>query len=162
MRLFLTRNTTSEHSRFIVYDECKREKYVITGKRTASTDKMVISSLDGTSLVSIRVAPFHVFYAFSISDKTERFTMVASNIGEHTDYRFHGISWMLSRNYNMHSFSIIDADGTLIMSQSVDKLLSTGTYTLDICCENRELFCIAAAVCADVINYADSATKAII
>lgn len=162
MKLFLSRDTSSEHSRFIVYDECKREKFVISGRRTASTDKMVISSVEGTPLVNIRVAPFHVFYAFSISDKKERFTMVAANIGSRTDYRFHGISWMLSRSADRRSFEIFDADGTLIMSQSADRFLATGAYSLEIFCEKRELFCIAAAVCADVINYADSAIQAMV
>lgn len=156
MKLFLKRDTSCEHSRYIIFDECKREKYIVTGRRGASVDKMIISTVDGVPCVNIRIAPFHVFYAFSISGDKERFTMTAANFKHRTDYRFHGISWTLVRSCDMRSFEIIDADKTPVMLQLADSFCLTGTYNLEVYCEARELFCIAAAICADVINYADS------
>lgn len=160
MRLFLKRDTSFEHSRYIVYDECKREKYIVTGKRGASVDRMVISTPDGNPCVNIRIAPFHVFYVFSVSNGSERFTMSASNLRGRVDYRFHGISWLLLRSSDMRSFEILDADSTPVMIQLSDSLALTGAYTLDVFCQSRELFCISAAICADVINYADSTQAA--
>lgn len=160
MKLFLKRDCSEEHSRFTVSDESGFERYRVTGKRTASTDRMALSSPQGELLVKIRIAPFHVFYAFSISDSNERFSITAANIGNRTEYRFHGISWHLSRSSDGRSFEVLDADGSVIMTQNADRFLSTDVYTLDILSEYRELFCIAVAVCADVINYADSAAIA--
>lgn len=156
MKLFLKRDTSCEHSRYIVYDECKREKYIVTGKRGASVDKMIISSLDGTPCIQMRIAPFHVFYACSVNSSKERFTMIASNFRNKTEYRFHGISWVLTRSNDLRSFEILDADLSPVMIQLADSLAITGAYNLDIFCESRELFCISAAICADVINFADS------
>ncbi|MBQ4569685.1 MAG: hypothetical protein IJA62_06520 [Ruminococcus sp.] len=159
-KLYLKRDASQVHSRFLVFDDLGREKFVITGRRMHSSDKMVISDLCGNPLVHIRVAPFHVFYAFSVRVSTERFTMVASTNAGKADFRFHGISWLLSRSSDLRSFEIFDADGSLVMSQSADSYLTNGSYTLEIYSELRELFCIAAAVCADVINYADNSVKA--
>ena len=86
--------------------------------------------------------------------------MVASVTSGKTDFRFHGISWLLCASADLRSFEIFDADGTLVMSQSTDSLYHTGAYTLEIYHELRELFCVAAAVCADVINFADTIVKA--
>lgn len=155
MRLFLKRDTSFEHSRYIVYDECKREKYIVTGRRGASVDRMVISTPDGKPCVNIRIAPFHVFYAFSISNGSERFTMTASNLRGRVEYRFHGISWTLIKSRDLRSFELIDADTTPVMIQLADSFSVTGAYNLEIFCKSRELFCISSAICADVINYAD-------
>lgn len=162
MKLFLRRDNSDSNSRFIISDNLGHEKYIVTGRRTASTDKMILSDMSGTPLVTIRVAPFHVFYAFSISDGKERFSMTATQIRTSTEFRFHGISWVLCRSRDRHSFEIIDADKTSVMLQSADRYLSTGAYELEIYTEHRELFCIAAAICADVINYADAAAAAIV
>ena len=156
MKLFLQRDTSCEHSRYIVYDNCKREKYIVTGKRGTSVDRMIISTLEGVPCVQIRIAPFHVFYAFSVTGDKERFTMTASNFRSKVDYRFHGISWTLVRSRDMRSFEILDADSSPVMLQIADAFSICGAYDLEIYCEGRELFCIAAAICADVINYADS------
>lgn len=162
MRLFLQRDTSCDHSRYIVYDECKREKYIVTGKRGASVDRMVISSADGTPCVNLRIAPFYVFYVFSVSNGKERFTMTASNLHGKLEYRFHGISWSISRSSDMRSFEMFDADTTPVMIQLADSFALSGAYILDVFCEARELFCISVAICVDIINYADSVQTATI
>ncbi len=159
-KLYLKRDASQVHSRFCVFDESGYEKYVITGKRMHGSDKMIISGLNGVPLVYIRVAPLRVFYAFSVRAEGERFTMVASTAGGKMDFRFHGISWLLSRSADMRSFEIFDADGSVVMSQTADAYHLNGSYELEIHNDLRELFCIAAAVCADVINYADTTVKA--
>lgn len=156
MKLFLRRDNSAEHTRFIVCDHTGCEKFTVTGRRTASTDKMIISALDATPLVTIRSAPFHVFYAFSIKDSKDRFAITAAKGRNFIDYRFHGISWTLCFSNDGRSFEILDADGKLIMTQCADRYLSTGAYELDIYSEQREYFCIAAAICANAVNFTDS------
>ena len=158
MKLFLSRDTTMPHSRFVVADKCGHTKYVVTGKGTATIQHLVISAADGNSLVSIRVAPFSFFSAFVVSDYAERFLLVANH--QKIEYKFHGISWTLCRSRDTRSFEIFDADGTPVMLQLADNFISKGYYELDIFSEQRELFCIAAAICADMVNLADAAFPA--
>ena len=146
------------HSRFIVTDSSGYNKYVVTGKCTASIQRLVISDMQGKMLVTIRVAPFSFFSAFVVSDGTERFSMIASY--NKREYKFHGISWTLCRSCDVRSFEIFDADGTSVMLQLADNYISKGCYELDIFSEQRELFCIAAAICADTINLADTTVAA--
>lgn len=157
MKLFLRRDTSKESSRFIICDEQGADKYSVSGKRTASTDRMTICNTEGMPLVTVRVAPFHVFYAFSISDGHERFTMTATRMGNKIEFRFHGISWSLCQSCDLRSFEIIDADKSVVMLQSADRFLSTGALELTVYNEHRELFCIAAAICVNVLSLADAA-----
>lgn len=156
MKLFLRRDNSSANTRFIVCDHTGAEKFTVTGKRTASSDKMILSSMDAVPLVTIRSAPFLVFYAFSIKDSKDKFAITATKGSRFIRFRFHGISWTLCRSNDLRSFEIFDADGKLIMSQSADRYLSTGAYELDIYSEQREYFCIAAAICADAVSFTDS------
>ena len=146
------------HSRFVVSDICGHTKYVVTGKGSATIQHLVISTTDGQILVSIRVAPFSFFSAFVVNDAAERFLIVANH--RKIEYKFHGISWTLLRSRDSRSFEIFDADGTSVMLQLADNFISKGYYELDIFSEQRELFCIAAAICADILNLADASLPA--
>lgn len=162
MKLYLRRDTSSENSRFIVCDESGRPKFSVSGFATASTDRMVISSTLGNPLVTIRVARFPVFSVFSISDSSERFAMTATHLRSGGDFRFHGISWVFCRSSDIRSFEILDADKSSVMLLCADRYLSTGTYELTINCKQRELFCIAAAICADSLNFGDVAKTVVV
>ncbi|MBQ2944131.1 MAG: hypothetical protein IJD93_05525 [Ruminococcus sp.] len=156
MKLFLKRDNSAQHTRFIVCDHNGKEKFTVTGRRYAGADKMLLCSSDSTPLVTIRCAPFHVFYAFVVKDSSDRFAITATKSRRFIEYRFHGISWTLCLSGDGRSFEIFDADGKLIMSQSADKYLLTGAYELDIYSEQRECFCIAAAICANAVSFTDA------
>ncbi len=156
MKLFLKRDTSQADTRFIICDHTGAEKFKVTGRRKTSGDKMLLCSSDSTPLVTIRCAPFRVFYAFSVKDSKDRFAITATKFRSFVEYRFHGISWRLCFSNDRRSFEIFDADGKLIMSQSADRYLSTGVYELEIYSEQRECFCIATAVCANLINLTDA------
>ena len=158
MKLFLSRDTSMSHSRFLVTDESGNRKYVVTGKGSASIERLVISDTQGQMLVTIRVSHFSFFSAFVVSDYKERFSMVAGR--NRAEYKFHGISWTLCRSRDVRSFEIFDADGTSVMLQLADNFIRKGYYELNIFSEQRELFCIAAAICADTINLADTTVAA--
>ena len=160
MKLFLKRDTSMEHTRFLVNDHKGGLKYVVTGKRSAAVDRMAISSVDSHVLLNITVAPLHFFYAFIVSGEKQRFSMVTSNPVKTAQFRFYGIDWTLCRSADRRSFEIFDSSGKCVMLQSADGFHRTGAYTLEIFNSAMELNCIAAAICADVINYADSAVTA--
>ena len=148
------------HSRFVVCDQNGDSKYMVTGKCGSAIHKLAISDLQGEVLVTIHLAPFKSFKAFVISDKSERFLMVASLAEKRLQFRFHGISWTMCQSADRRSFDIVDADASLIMTQSAENFLTNDSYELEIFITDRELFCVAAAVCADMINLADNTVAA--
>lgn len=156
MKLYLKRDTSMEHTRFIVCDHRGDLRYVVTGKRSGSVDRMVISLPDSTMLMNLKIAPMHFLYVFVMSGNNHRVSMFSSNPGKACEFRFHGIDWTMCRSSDMRSFEIIDSRGISVMLQSADTFLKSSAYTLDIFDEANELYCVAAAICADVISYADS------
>ena len=147
------------HSRFIVSDSNGCDKYIVTGQSGSPFQKMAISSVQGTVLVNIRVAPLCFFSAFAVSQHKDRFLMVcADKHAKH--FRFYGINWVFSLSSDRRSFEISDTSGTPVMLQSAENLLSKGYYELDIFCQSKELFCVAAAVCANTYAIADSVLAA--
>ncbi len=150
-----------EHTRYIIFDDAGCERYRVTGKCTASMDKVVVSDMSANALLVLRIARLPVLEACIVSDKKERFEMtVASTSKAYRQLHFHGISWQFSPSRDGRSFEVFDADGTCVMLQSADRYLSTGMLELTINCEPRELFCIGTAVFADMVNIADSAVAA--
>lgn len=154
MKLYLKRDTSMAHSRFVVFDATGCDKYVVTGKYGA-IHKLAISDLQGKVLASIHMAPFKSFKAFVISGGEERFLMVASAARQFLHFSFHGINWSMCRSADGRSFDIIASDSSVVMSQNCDNLLSKDYCELEIFNESRELFCIAVAICANLINFAD-------
>ncbi len=161
MKLLIKRDTSMEHTRYNIYDESGSERYRITGKCTASIEKMIISDMSANALLTLRVARLPGLEACVVSDKKERFEMtVTSSKKVYRQLRFHGISWQYTPGSDNRSFEVFDLDGTCIMLQSADRYLSTGVLELTVNCEPRELFCIGAAVFADMVNIVDSAVTA--
>ena len=86
--------------------------------------------------------------------------MLSSNPSKSCEFRFRGIDWTMCRSADMRSFEIFDSKGKSVMLQSADGFLKSSSYTLDIFDDTKELYCIAAAIFADVLSFADSAVTA--
>lgn len=151
MKLFLKRDNSGENSRFVVYDDNGKLRYWVKGRRGTATDRMVITTVDGRPLLTLRVATFHSFSAFSVRNTQGHFVLTLTGMPAYPEFRFHGITWRVSEFSPDKDFSVIDIDNTLIMRQKSSK--NKDYYELFVECEHRELFCIATAICADVINY---------
>lgn len=160
MKLYLKRDSSMEHTRFTVYDDCGDLRYAVTGMRSSNVDKMAVSNPESEVLLTLKVAPLHFLYAFTMRDSNHRISLVSANPGKACEFRFFGIDWILRRSADMRSFEVFDSSGRVVMNQNADAFYRTSSYTLDIFDESKELYCIAAAIFADVLNFADSAVAA--
>lgn len=155
MKLYLIRNRSGADSRFSVFDELGCCRFIVTGNRTAASDKMKLCDMDGNVLLTLRSTPFYIFHSFRINDGNERFSLTVNDFHRSCDFRFFGISWRMRRQ-SFKCFEVFDTDSELIMTQSPSKKHRDGAYELNIEHSSRELFCIAVAICADCVDYADS------
>lgn len=155
MRLYLIRDKSGADTRFNICDELGDCRFIVTGNRTAASDKMKLCDLDGNVLLTLRSTPFYVFHSFRINDGKERFSITVNDFHRSSEFRFYGISWRMRRR-SFKSFEVVDTDSELIMTQCPSNKHRYGAYELDIRHSSRELFCIAVAICADCVNYSDS------
>lgn len=153
MKLFLRRDNSREDNRFVVYDESNKIKYCVKGRRSVATDTMVISTPDDNPLVTLKVVTFRFFSVFSVKSGCERFVITLTGMPHNPDYRFHGLCWRVSEFSPDRNFTVIDIDNSLVMKQNTLRNYNDNYYELTIQKDERELFCIATAICADVVNY---------
>ncbi len=156
MKLFLRKNRdTDSDCCFTVYTESGCELYRVVSSGKGFGEKLLITSLNNEALVSIRVISMNFFYAFAVKDSKERFMMTMNDIFSSQSYKFYGISWLFRSDTCGRSFEVCDLDSSVVMRQKADKFITNGVYELDIFSESRELFCIATAVCADILGFID-------
>lgn len=156
MKCFLKKHTDADSDCcFTVYNDSGDEIYRVITSGKGFCEKLLITTPDNKALVSIRALSMNFFYAFSIKDSKDRFMITMNDIFSAHSYKFHGISWIFLSDTCGRSFEISDCDNSLVMRQKGDRLITNGVYELEIINENRELFCIASAVCADIIGFVD-------
>ena len=160
--MYLRRDNSMMHSRFIVSTHDGDDKYIVTGNQSETIGKMAISSKDGQVLVKIRLVLSGILSTFVISNSYERFTVVATNSSKSLKLQIHGIDWAIRPSADFRTFEIFDSQGNLVMTQKAQNYSRKGYYTLDILLPQRELFCIAVAICADTLNFNDSFVPATI
>ncbi len=152
MKLYLRRDKSSEKSRFIVYDHKGDTKYYVKGRRNTATDKMVITDVYGKTLLTLRVAPFQYFYIFSVKGEKRHFVLTLSGLPARAEFRFHGITWYVSDFSPERNLTVSDIDKSVVMTQ-ISKSSSYDYHELTINKNECELYCVATAICADVVNY---------
>jgi len=149
MILYIKRDITDITSRFTVFDEtCTAEKYLVTGTHSAAGEKMQIVPANGSEvLLTIKKIPLPVLHTYSISDKKESIKLIVNNAGKTGTCYYYGISWRIRGTIETGSYDIVDADNTVIASH-IKRWSSCGDgFELNVNNEDRELFCIATAVC---------------
>ena len=147
MRIYIVRDVKDSTARYRVYDSTGNEKYNITGKYGVLGDTMRICDKDGNRLFKIlQTSPPLPITVYSLSGTGERVNLTFSHMRK--SFSFMGISWFVKGLAPV--YEVFDADKTVIMKQTVESL--NKGYAIDINCENRELLCIAIAVCINSIN----------
>lgn len=155
MKLFMRKDISDVGTRFSVYDETDCLRYKVTGCKKSLTEIMVVSTRNGVPMLTIKVAPMHFAHLFSIRDENERFYISVWGGPQNPVFRFHGISWRIDREPIGRSFQLVDADSSVVMIQDGVHFITDGYYILDVKNDSRELFCVATAVCADLLNFID-------
>lgn len=150
VKLYLKRDNSSEFSRYIVLDELGVEKYSIVGRHLASGERMYI--LDGEKkLMKIKDTKLYMLRSFYISQKSDAMRILIAYKGNDISVTFHGICWHISGDVLGKAYDILDIDNSVVAS--VSKSYSSGTqlFEININNEEKELFCIAGAVCVNSI-----------
>ena len=150
VRLFLKRDTSGEYSRFEAADECGALKYTIRGKHIALGESIRIRDTGGALVCKIRRLGFSALSAYTITAGGEIFRLNIMVSGGAASVRFRGISFFVRGGVIAGNYDIVDADNSVICA--VYKDFAKRCLTLTINLEERELFCIAAAVCIDSLS----------
>ena len=150
VRLFVKRDTSELYSRYEVTDEWGEPKYLVRGKSTPSGEYVRIRDNSNTVVCKIRRFGFNALSAYRIrvGEETVRLNVVLS--GGISAVRFHGISFMVRGDAAAGNYDILDADNSVICV--VNKDFAKRALTLTVNLEERELFCLAAAVCIDSLS----------
>ena len=150
MKVFLKRDTSELYSRFEVYDERGVPKYAVRGKITPSGESIRIRDKNGAAVCKIRRLGFSSLSAYTVTAGGETVRLNIAQSGGIASVRFHGISFMVRGDVLTGNYDILDADNSVVCV--VQKDFVKCTLTLTVIPEERELFCIAAAVCIDSLS----------
>lgn len=150
MRLFLKRDTSLGESAFVIYDESGNNRYLAQVGKTKVGGKynIVINSADGKSAARIRELPIvgTKTFVFKVCKKHITFVVIPTSSGLKS--YFYGNNWHLNGELASKNFVIIDVDKSVIMRH----IKHMDYCELNIDRENAELYCVAASVCANLIN----------
>ncbi len=155
MKLYLKRDIHSEQSRFVVFNELCKEKYIVSsvGK---SFEKLTITDLNGCVTAKIKRMPLPLLHAYSITCGKSNFKFILNPAKNAENCYFYGISWHITGRVFTKIFSILDVDNSLIATHnSCCKSCSDG-YELNISAEEYELHCLAVAVCVNLATVAQN------
>ena len=150
MRLFLKRDVSLGESAFVVCDEQGREKYRATVDKTKVGGKyrILVSGNDGQTVCKIRELPIVGTNTFVFKVNKKHVTFVAVPTANGVYSYFYGNNWLVSGEIASKNFTIIDVDKSVILRH----IKHTDFCELIIERESAELYCIAASVCANLIN----------
>ena len=152
MRLFMKKSSDGTGLIFTLSDDRGKELYKVTGYRGTTCDKFSISTPEGISLAQMRLVPLKFIYAFGVKVKGKTVGVTVMDTGGAPEYKFHGLDWFMKDDCFGRAFRIYDKNDKLIMAQADNHFSSRGYFELDIKDEEKELFCIAAAVCVDLLG----------
>lgn len=147
VKLYLQRDTSDIHSRYQVCDESGVLRYTIIGKRNPSGECVRINDTGGDTVCKIRGLGFSALSVFSISSSGESIRLNIAVANGRAAVRFRGISFFARGDVLLGSYSILDADTSVVCSAGKD--FAKGCVQLEINQDEREIFCLAVAACID-------------
>lgn len=146
MKLFLKRDTSNETSRFLVFDDMGKEKYIIVGKSKNSKQTMFLSDKSENKLSTITLFEFSMKY-FSIKcDK--RLYILMPYIKDKFAFIIYGSTFRFMGDMISGRFSVIDVDKSIIMTQKRCWNKNGEVFEINISCEEQEIFILSMAICA--------------
>ena len=92
MKVFIRRDTSDIHSRFLVFDEFENKIYTVSGRNTASGELMKVMD-GGFTAAKIRDLKLPVIDAYSVTVAQESVKLIFSYRAGRLRARYSGISW---------------------------------------------------------------------
>lgn len=155
MKVYIKRDTSCTQARFVIYDALCNEKYFVVSDGK-SLEKLKLVDVQGNSLLKIKRLPLPVVYAFSISHKTENIKLILNPAKNAAGCYYYGISWHTRGNVFTKNFDIMDVDNSVVATHLKRWGGCADGYELNVYCEEKELLCIASAVCINIVAIVDN------
>lgn len=149
MKLFLKRDTIDERAGFIVFNSRAVPEYTVTAE-AANGLKLTVLDENGELLSVIRYNRLMLNYFTIRCDK--RFYVLIPCLQEHFAFAIYGSTYRFAGDLAEGSFSMLTADGEIVMTQKKCWCKYGEGYELNIHDEVHELFLLSVAVCADMYN----------
>lgn len=150
VKLYLQRDISTLNARYQVADEKGDLRYTVTGKRNPSGESIRIRNLSGETVCRIRSLGFTALSVYSISAGGESMRLNIAVGSGRAAIRFRGISFYVRGDVLMGSYSILDADTAVVCT--VGKDFARDCTQLMLNQKEREIFCIATAICIDSLS----------
>ncbi|MBQ1507583.1 MAG: hypothetical protein IIZ36_04085 [Ruminococcus sp.] len=154
MKLFLKRDLSADGNVFTVFNDLGEAKYLVLSKKPGTNAKINLAVCDtnGKPVARLRRVPIAGTKIFVIKANGKRISLVLLITSKGMYCNFYGVNWHISGELITKNFSIMDVDNSLIMSH----LHFSDRCELEIPDKDNELFCVAAAICVNLINTLDS------
>lgn len=150
MKLFIKRDTSANGRTFVICDASGSEKYttVTISSKVTPNANLQIRDTGGAVAAKIRRLPIPgtMTYVLKAYKTHIIFVIVPTQKGMYS--YFYRTNWHINGNIAAKNFTVIDVDKTVVFHH----IRHAGYAELDIKNEDRELFCVAASVCVDLIN----------
>ena len=150
MRLYVKRDTSELYSRYEVLDDKGNLKYTVRGKQNPSGEHIRLCDKSGAVVCKIRCLGVSAFSAYVVKVGSETVRMNIAVSGAVASVRFHGISFCIRGDVITGSYDILDADNSVVCAVYKDFVKNALTLSVEL--NERELFCIAAAICIDSLS----------
>ena len=150
MKLHLKRDLSAGDAGFTVFDESGMEKYRAVSVKTKVTKKtnLLLLNNKGDIAAKIRRLPIVGTYTFVLKVAKSHITFVIVPTKNGILSYFYGNNWHINGSISAKDFTIIDVDKSVILSHRKH----ADHCTLEIFDEEHELYCVSAAICANLIN----------
>ena len=150
MKLHLKRDLSAGDAGFTVFDESGMEKYRAVSVKTKVTKKtnLLLLNSQGETAAKIRRLPIVGTYTFVLKVAKSHITFVIVPTKNGILSYFYGNNWHINGSISAKDFTIIDVDKSVILSHRKH----ADYCTLEIFDEEHELYCVSAAICANLIN----------
>lgn len=150
MKLHLKRDLSASDAGFTVFDESGMEKYRAVSVKTKVTKKtnLLLLNSQGETAAKIRRLPIVGTYTFVLKVAKSHITFVIVPTKNGILSYFYGNNWHINGSIAAKNFTIIDVDKSVILSHRKH----ADYCTLEIFDEDNELYCVAASICANLIN----------
>ena len=150
MKLVLQRDISDLNSRYRVFGDRGELRFIVTGKRSTAGEYMRICTPEGGTACRIRGLGFSAVSVYSIRVGGESIRLNIAVAPGRAAVRFRGISFLVRGDVPSGSYSILDADTSVICE--VGKDFSKGQTCLEVFEDERAMFCLAAAVCIESLS----------
>jgi len=150
LKLVLQRDISDVNSRYRVFGDRGELCFIVTGKRTTSGESMRICDPDGEQVCRIRGLGFSALSVYSIRVGGESIRLNIAVAPGRAAVRFRGISFLVRGDIPSGSYSILDADTSVICE--VGKDFVKGQTCLEIFEDERAMFCLAAVACIESLS----------